>query len=144
VTFTDRKWLFPHLNRDNYHAWDIQIAALLYNRGLWMYLGKPLPVAIDGSYDLVCLKKDEALVLITLYMEPNLVHHTNNKSAKQVWDSFHTLFGAVNTNQINRLETGLSNLKMADFATIENIYRFKNLKTNIFTSGGNSKTESGP
>jgi hypothetical protein len=65
------------------------------------------------------LKKDEALGLITLYMEPHLVHHTNNKSAKQVCDAFHILFGVVNTTQINRLEAQLSNLKMVDFATVE-------------------------
>jgi hypothetical protein len=65
-------------------------------------------------------------------VEPDLVHRTNNKSAKQVWDAFHTLFGAVNTTQINRLETELSNLKMEDFATVEEyISRFKNLKENI-------------
>jgi nucleoside-specific outer membrane channel protein Tsx len=40
-------------------------------------------------------EEDEALGLITLYMEPDLVHHTNNKSAKQVWDAFHTLFGTI-------------------------------------------------
>jgi hypothetical protein len=46
---------------------------------------------IDDSYDLICLKKDEALGLRTLYMEPDLSHHTNSKTAKKVWDSFHTL-----------------------------------------------------
>jgi hypothetical protein len=43
------------------------------------------------AYDLVCLKKDESLGLITLYVEPDLAHQTNIKTTRQVWDSLHTL-----------------------------------------------------
>lgn len=68
-------------------------------------------------------------------MELDLAHRTNYKSAKHVWDAFHTLFGAVNTTQINRLETKLSNVKMEDIATMEEyISRLKNLKENIPTN----------
>jgi hypothetical protein len=54
--------------------------------------------------------------------------------------SFHSVFGAENSSQVHRLETKLSNLQMADFATIEEyIARFKNLKADILTSRGNVK-----
>jgi len=81
----------------------------------------------DDSSDLLCLKKDKALGLITLCVEPDLVHQTKgNKSAKQIWDAFHNLFGTVNTTQVNWIETYLSNLKMADFSIIdEYIARFQ-------------------
>jgi hypothetical protein len=62
---------------------------------------------------------------------------------KEIWDTFKTLFGTMNTTQINRLETELSNLKMGDFDNIEEyIVRFKNLKVDIITSGGKVKSNS--
>jgi hypothetical protein len=84
------------------------------------------------------LKKDEGLGLISLYVELDLVHHTEiNKSAKQIWDTFHNLLDVVNTSQVNQPETELSNLKMVDFVSVkEYIARFKNLKANIITSSG--------
>lgn len=108
-----------------------------------MYLEKPLSAGTDDSYDLVCLKNDEALRLIILYVERDLVHHTMGINIlKYIWDSFHTLFGAVNTTQVSRLETELPNLKMVGFATIdEYIARFKNLKVNILASSGKFKTD---
>jgi hypothetical protein len=79
----DSKWLFPHLNGANYHSWVDQMTALLQSKGLWMYLARLLPVEDDDNYDLICLKKDEALGLITLYVKPDLIHHTkDNKSVK--------------------------------------------------------------
>jgi hypothetical protein len=89
-------------------------------------------------------EKDEALGLITLNIKPNLIHHTkDNKSVKEIWDTFKNLFGTVNTTQINKLKTKLSNLKMGDFESIEEyIGRFKNLKVDIITSGGKAKTYS--
>jgi len=75
--------------------------------------GKPLSTPNEYHYDLVCLKKDEPLGLITLYVELDLVHHTNNNiSANQIWGTFQTLFGVVNTIQVNQLEIELSNFKM--------------------------------
>jgi hypothetical protein len=47
-----------------------------------MYLEKPLLAVTDDNDDLVTLNKDEALGLINLYVELDLVHHTNNKSVK--------------------------------------------------------------
>jgi hypothetical protein len=73
------------LNGANYHLWADQMIALFCSKGLWMYLEKPLLAEDDDGYDLVCLKKDEALGLITFYVERGLVHHTKgNKSAKQI------------------------------------------------------------
>ena len=46
----------------------------LRSKGLWMSLYKSLGAATDDSDDPVCFNKDEALVLITLYVEP--IHHT--------------------------------------------------------------------
>ena len=67
-----------------------------------MYLTNPLSVEDDDSYDLVCLKEEEALGLITLYVKPSLIHHNkDDKSEKEIWDTFKTLFGAVNTTQVN-------------------------------------------
>ena len=48
-----------------------------------MYLEKPHLFATDEMYDLICLLNDGALDLIALYVEPVLVHHTNNKCEKQ-------------------------------------------------------------
>jgi hypothetical protein len=45
----------------------------------------------------------------------------------------------VNTSQIDRLEIELFSVKMMDFAVVEYISRFKNLKANILASGGKSK-----
>jgi hypothetical protein len=102
----DGRWNFSHLNRANYHIYIDQMIALLRSEGLWMYLEKPLPALDNDHYDLVCMKKDEALGLITLYVEPDFVHNTeNNRSAKQIWHTFHNLFSAMNTTQVNRLET---------------------------------------
>jgi hypothetical protein len=48
----------------------------------------------------------------------------------------------MNTTQINRLETNLSNLKMVGFTTIEEyISKFNNMKANILTSNGNGKMD---
>jgi hypothetical protein len=107
-------------------------------------LGRLLPVEDDDSYDLVCLKKDKALRLITLYVEPDLIHHTkDNKGAKEIWDTFKTLFGTMNTTQVNQLEIELSNLKMGDFNMVEEyIARFKNLKADIIQAGGKGKSNS--
>jgi DUF438 domain-containing protein len=68
-------------------------------------------------------------------VEPDLLHKTkNNKSARQIWDTFHNLFSTMNTTQVNQLETKLSNLKMVDFRGVkEYIARFKNLKSDIIT-----------
>lgn len=106
-----------------------------------MYLEKPFPAEDDDYYDLVCFQEDEALGLITLYVEPHIIHQTkDNKSAKQIWNAFHNLFGTVNTIQINILETELSNLKIADFASVDKyIAMFMNLNTDILTSGGQGK-----
>jgi hypothetical protein len=49
------------------------MTALLQNKGLWMYLARLLPIEVDGSYDLICLK-GEALGLITLYVKLDLIH----------------------------------------------------------------------
>jgi hypothetical protein len=43
-----------------------------------MYLARLLPAKDDDSYDLVCLKKDKALGLITLYVKHDLIHHTKD------------------------------------------------------------------
>lgn len=49
-----------------------------------MYFAMLLPIRDDDD-DLVCLTKDEALGLITLYVKPNLIHHTkDNKRAKEI------------------------------------------------------------
>ena len=56
-----------------------------------------------------CLKKDEALWLIILYVELDLIHHTrNSKRTKEIWVKFHKILGIVNTTQVNRLETEIS------------------------------------
>jgi hypothetical protein len=69
----DEECIFPCLNGANYHIWVNQITTLLCS----------MPTLDDDNYDLVCLKEDEALGLIAVYVEPNLVHHIkNNKSAK--------------------------------------------------------------
>jgi hypothetical protein len=48
----------------------------------------------------------------------------------------------VNTTQVNRLETELSNLKVVDFTIIdEYISNFKNLKVDILTSSGKGKID---
>jgi hypothetical protein len=105
-----------------------------------MYLEKPLPATTKNNYDLICVKNDEALGLITLYMEADLVHHTGNKSAKQVLGFLpHPIW---HSTQIIKLEIELSNLKIADFAIVEEyISRFKNLKVNILTSCGKGRNE---
>jgi hypothetical protein len=60
-----------------------KMITLFHNKGLWMYLEKLLSIGTNDNYDLSCLKNDEALGLIILYVEPNLVHHTTkNNSAK--------------------------------------------------------------
>ena len=41
-----------------------QMTTLLRRKGLWMYLEKPISVEDDDNYELVCLKKDEALGMI--------------------------------------------------------------------------------
>jgi hypothetical protein len=86
--------------------------------------------------------KDNALWVITIYVKYDLIHHTkDNKSAKELWDTFKTLFGMVNTTQVNQPDTELSNLKMGDFNTIEEYNaRFKNLKDDII-QGGKGKTD---
>jgi hypothetical protein len=103
-----------------------------------------LPAPDDDSYDLVCLKKDEAIGLITLYVKLDLVHHImNNKTAKQILDTSHNLFDAVNTTQVNQLDTELSNLKIDDFTSIEEyIASSKNLKADIITSNYKEKSDS--
>jgi hypothetical protein len=59
-------------------------------------------IANNDSYDLVCLKKDEAHGRITSYTEPKLIHHNkDNKGAKKIWDAFKNFFGTVNTTQAN-------------------------------------------
>ena len=61
---------------------------------------KSLVVAIADNCELICLKKDEDLGLITLFVEVYLVHHIiGNKSAMLIWDNFHTIFGAMNITQ---------------------------------------------
>lgn len=63
-----------------------------------MYLTKPLPPIDDDNYDLIFLKKDEDLGLVTLNIEPTLIHHTNdNRSVKEIWDTFKNLIGTVST-----------------------------------------------
>jgi hypothetical protein len=58
--------------------------------------GEITPTLDDDNYDLVYLKKHEDCGLISHYVEPNFGHHTkNNLSAKQSWDTFHNLFGAM-------------------------------------------------
>jgi len=67
-----------------------------------MYLVKPLPIVNDNGYVLVCLKKDEALGIITLHVKPDLVHHTkDNNGANEIWDTINNIFGTVNTTQVN-------------------------------------------
>jgi hypothetical protein len=61
MTSMDGKSFFPHLNRANYHTWVLQMASLFDNKGLWMYLEKELLAPTNNHYDLVCLKKGEAL-----------------------------------------------------------------------------------
>lgn len=104
---------------------------------------KPIPVDDDYSYDIICLNKDEDLRLITLYVVPDLIHHTkDNKVAKEMWDTFKT-FGIVNTTKVNWLENKFSNLKMGDFNIVEDyIARFRNLNFGIITSGGKEKPDS--
>ena len=49
-----------------------------------MYLMRLLPTEDDNIYDLVCLEKDEGVRLITLYVKPDIIHHTkDNKVAKE-------------------------------------------------------------
>jgi hypothetical protein len=43
-----------------------------------MYLLRLFPIEDDDSYELVCLMKDESLGMITLYVEPTLIHHTKD------------------------------------------------------------------
>jgi hypothetical protein len=71
-------------------------------------------------------------------VELDLIHHTkDSKSAKKIWDTFKTLFGTMNTTQVNRLEIEISNLKVGDFDSVEEyIARFKTLKDDIITLGG--------
>lgn len=57
----DGKYPFLLLDGDNYNAWAVQMADLLHNKGLWMYLEKSLPAVTDDNYDLICLKNDESL-----------------------------------------------------------------------------------
>jgi len=63
-----------------------------------MYLARSFPTEDDDNEDLAYLKKDEALGLITLYVNLILIHHTNDKKgAKEIWDTSKTLFGMMNT-----------------------------------------------
>jgi len=49
-----------------------------------MYLARPFFAKDDDNYDL-CLKKDEALGLITIYVNLDLNHHTeDNKGAREI------------------------------------------------------------
>jgi hypothetical protein len=108
------------LNGANYDTLAVQITALLRNKGLWMYLAKPLLAANDENCDFICLKKDKALRLITWFVEPDLIHHSkDNKGAKEICDTFKSPFGIVNTTQVNQLETKLSIPKMGDFGIVE-------------------------
>jgi hypothetical protein len=50
-----------------------------------MYFARPFPTEDDDNYDLVCLKIDKAVGLITLHVEPDLIHHTkDNKGPKKI------------------------------------------------------------
>jgi len=108
-----------------------------------MYLVKSLLDEDDANYDFECMNLDKGCGLITLYVELVLIHHTkDNKSAKEIWDTFKTLFVIVNTTQVNQLEIELSNLKMEDFDTIvEYVARFKKLKDDIIQVEGNDKID---
>jgi len=67
----------------------------------------------------------------------------NNKTAKQILDTSHNLFDAVNTTQVNQLDTELSNLKIDDFTSIEEyIASSKNIKADIITSNCKEKSDS--
>jgi hypothetical protein len=83
----------------------------------------------------MCVKKDESLKIITIKIYPNLIDHTkDNKSVKEIWDTFKNPFGTMDTTQISRLETNLSNLRMDGFENIDvYIGRFKNMKDDILT-----------
>jgi hypothetical protein len=64
----DLGWLFPCLNGPKYHSWVDLMVALLCSKALWMYLARLLRVEDDDNYDLICLMKDESLVLISLML----------------------------------------------------------------------------
>lgn len=52
---------------------------------------KPLPIFDKESYDLIWLKKDKTFGLITLYVGPDLIHHTKEKKSckKKILDLGH-------------------------------------------------------
>jgi hypothetical protein len=85
-----------------------------------MFLEKHLPHTIDDNKNLMCIKKDEALEKITLYIKPNLIHHTkDDRTTKEICNNFYKLFWIVNSTKVNRLETELTNIKMGDFDNIQ-------------------------
>lgn len=88
---------------------------------------KPLPIFDKDSYDLIWLKKDKTFGLITLYVGPDLIHHTKEKKAakKKSWilDTFQSFFGTMKATQVNQLETKHSNLKIDDFDVVEEYMR---------------------
>jgi hypothetical protein len=95
-------------------------------------LTKPLPL-VDDNYDLVCLKKDEALGLIALYVEPDLIYHMkDNKSAKEIWDTFKKLFGIVNTTLVNKVESGFLILRWVTLTMLKSILQV--LRTSMLAS----------
>jgi hypothetical protein len=89
----------------HYHYWMDQITALLRRKRSMDVLGEVAFCEYVDIYDFVFLKKDEALGLITIYVELKLIGHTkDNECAKEVWDTFKIVFGMVNTAQVNQLE----------------------------------------
>ena len=65
-----------------------------------MYLVMLLCAEVDGNDSMVCLNMDEALGQIILYVEPNLIHHTeDNKGMKEIWDTFKIPFRMVNMKE---------------------------------------------
>lgn len=73
-------FLFSQLNGSNYHMCVNQIIILLQSKDVWVYFMKLLTTSNDDSDDLICLNKDEAHVMITLYIELDPIHHTKDKN----------------------------------------------------------------
>lgn len=120
----------------NYHIWVNQMTTLVRSKDLWMYMEKKTLLYLMKTSKTQFARKGMNPLdwLLSMFSRTLFINdHTKNKeSAKQIWDTFHTLFGKVNTTQVSGLENKLSNLKMANIASIEEyMARFKNLQIGI-------------
>lgn len=110
-------------------------------------LAKPLLVANDDNYDLICLKKDKSLGFNTLYVDPNLTHiwfiipRTTKMQKKYGTPSIISSKQWIPLSTIN----SKPNFQISRWVTstlLEYIAQFQTLNVDIITSGGKAKSNS--